>query len=289
MNNYFNHNGKIISADLPAIPATDHSYRYGDGLFETMKAIDGEICLANLHFERLFSGLKILKISVPVFFTQEKITNEIATLCKKNNCYEKARVRLSVSRGSGGLYDCDDRFSYILECWPLTPTIGKWNENGLVIDIFPDALKSIDVYSNLKSSSYLPYAMAALWAKENKLNEALLLNSANRICDATTANIFWIKNKKIYTTSLSEGCVAGVMRQHILDFRLRTLPAGRQVADLGLKLDETILTKDVLAAADEVFLTNAIHGIRWVKQCGGKMFTCEITQKIFSLLQQTNQ
>jgi branched-chain amino acid aminotransferase len=151
-----------------------------------------------------------------------------------------------------------------------------------VIDIFPDARKAMDAFSNLKSANYQPYVMAALWAKESKLNEALLLNAANHICDATTANIFWIKNKKIYTTSLSEGCVAGVMRRRILDFRIK-------IADLGFDLTESILEKEGLEMADEVFLTNAIHGIRWVKQCGEKIFTCEVTQKIFNLLQQTNQ
>jgi len=273
---------------MPVIPAADHSYRYGDGLFETMKFDEGKIRLAELHFNRLFSGLKILKIQPSKFFTPEKISGEITALCKKNNCGENARVRLSVSRGSGGVFDCDDRFSYLIECWPLSQAIDEWKENGLMIDIFQDARKSMDQFSNLKTANYLPYAMAALWAKENKLNEALLLNAANRICDATTANIFWVKGEMIFTPPLSEGCVAGVVRQGILDFRLRTLPAGRQVADLGLKLDETILTKDVLIAADEVFLTNAIHGIRWVRQCGEKEFSNVITQKIFSVLQQTN-
>jgi branched-chain amino acid aminotransferase len=275
MNNYFNHNGKIISADFPAIPAADHSYRYGDGLFETMKIIDGEICLADLHFERLFAGLKILKFQIPHFFTTEKITIEIKALCKKNNCYEKARVRLSVSRGSGGLYDCDNHFSYLIECWSLSPTIDKWNENGLVIDIFPDARKAMDAFSNLKSANYQPYVMAALWAKENKLNEALLLNAANHICDATTANIFWVKDEIIFTVPLFAGCVAGVIRRKIIESRS--------------DINETELASDDLLKADEVFLTNSIHGIRWIKQCREKTYTNKLAYEIYSALFQTNK
>lgn len=280
MNNYFNHNGKIIAADVPVIPASDHSYRYGDGLFETMKVIGGEISLANLHFDRLFSGLKILKIEPSVFFTREKIAGEITTLCKKNNCEKKARVRFSVSRGSGGLNDCDNHFSYLIECWPLSPAIDSWNENGLVIDIFPDARKPIDQFSNLKSANYLPYVMAAIWAKENKLNEALVLNAANRVCDATTANIFWVKEGEIFTPNLGEGCVAGVMRKHILDFILLK-------PTLGFQLKEAVCDEGEIFNADEIFLTNSIHGIRWVKQCGKKIYSNKVTSKIYFDLFQT--
>src|SRR6185503_427094 len=99
----------------------------------------------------------------------------------KNNCEKLARARLSVSRGSGGLYDCDNKFSYLIEC--RAPEEKGFTKNarlpggeGLIIDIYPDARKSIDIFSNLKSANYLPYVMASVWAKENKLDDALLLN-----------------------------------------------------------------------------------------------------------------
>lgn len=272
----------MLAADTPAISPADHSYRYGDGLFETMKVAGGEIRLADLHFDRLFSGLKILKIQPSVFFTPEKIAGEIVALCKKNNCEKKSRVRLSISRGSGGLYDCDNHFSYLIECWPLSPAIDDWNENGLVIDIYPDARKPIDQFSNLKSANYLPYVMAAIWAKENKLNEALVLNAANRICDATTANLFWVKDREIFTPNLGEGCVAGVMRKHILDFKLR-------IANFGFQLKDAACDEGDILTADEVFLTNSIYGIRWVKQCGTKTYSNKVTSEIYSELFQTNK
>ena len=59
--------------------------------------------------------------------------------------------------------------------------------------------------------------MAAIWAKENKLNDALILNQHDRICDSTIANVFWVKDNKIFTPPLNEGCVAGVMRKKILE------------------------------------------------------------------------
>ena len=273
MKKFINYNGSICEEGQAFLPTTDHSYRYGDGLFETMKLLKGDILFKELHFERLYSGLKILKFNPPALFTKQTIEDQVKELCKKNNCEDLSRIRLSVSRGSGGLYDCDNKFSYLVECWPLDQK--GFNENGLIIDIFPDARKSIDAFSNLKSANYLPYVMAAIWAKENNLNDALILNQHARICDSTIANVFWIKDNNIFTPPLNEGCVAGVMRKKILE-----LVAGNS----NHLVHEHILTEEILLQADEVFLTNAITGIRWVKECRGKIYNNTISSKIFTTL-----
>ena len=273
MKKYFNYNGRFFADDEIVLSKDDRSYRYGDGLFETMKLINGNILLEDHHFGRLFLGLDILKFNIPVLFTKEKIENEIKELSRKNECERSARIRLSVSRGNGGLYDCDNKFSYLIECWPLEQK--GFNENGLIIDVFPDARKSIDVFSNLKSANYLPYVMAAIWAKENKLNDALILNQHERICDSTIANVFWIKDNNIFTPPLNEGCVAGVMRKKILKLAMR---------NPDFPVQEHILTEDVLLQADEVFLTNATTGIRWVKECRSKIYKNTISSKIFAEL-----
>jgi len=268
-------NGNILEKSKAGLSADDHSYRYGDGLFETMKIVKGNILLEEYHFERLFSGLETLKFKTPAHFTKQKINEQVKELCKKNSNEESAKVRLSVSRGNGGLYDCDNKLSYLIEGWPLEQNHHVLNKNGLVIDVFPDAIKSIDKFANLKSANYLPYVMAAIWAKENKLNDALILNQHSRICDATIANIFWIKNKKIFTPPLNEGCVAGVMRKKILELT---------IGDSDRLVQEHILTEEILLQADEVFLTNATTGIRWVKECRGKIYKSTISSKIFSTL-----
>jgi branched-chain amino acid aminotransferase len=100
-------NGKIMAADEPALMASNRGYRYGDGLFETMKVVNGAILLLPLHFERFFNGLSLLKFEIPPLFTAEKLQQQILQLCKKNDCEKLGRVRLSVFRGNGGLYDED--------------------------------------------------------------------------------------------------------------------------------------------------------------------------------------
>jgi len=258
-------NGKILSDVKPALLVSNRGYRYGDGLFETIKVINGKIILESLHIERLFNSLQVLKFKIPRLFTVEKIRNEILALANKNRCSQLARVRLSVFRGHGGLYENDKEKEpqYVIECWPLNESVNGLNENGFVIDIYPIARKSADIFSNLKTANFLPYAMAAIYAKENKLNECLVLNTAGNIADATIANIFIVKDGTILTPALSEGCVNGVMRKYLV----------KELNKANQDVKESILTENDIKNADEIFLTNAINGIRWVKQFRDKVYS----------------
>lgn len=265
-------NGKIIPADEPVLLASNRGYRYGDGLFETMKVAEGKILLSDHHFERLFAGLALLQFEIPRLFLRQKTEDEILSLCKKNNCEGLARVRLSVFRGNGGLYDEDKELQYLIECWSLNESVNSLNENGLVIDVFPGAEKSCDKFSNLKSANFLPYSMAALYAKEKKLNDSLVLNTTGGIADSTIANLFIIKNAIVITPGLEEGCVNGVMRQYLLQ--------KMQAADCAVQ-EATLSVNDILVA-DEVFLTNAIHGIRWVRQFRDMSYSNVKTVEIYN-------
>lgn len=264
-------NGKIIAADKPVLLASNRSYRYGDGLFETMKIKEGKILLADYHFERLFSSLSLLKFEWPKLFTQEKLEEKILELCDKNKCNPLARVRLSVSRGNGGLYDEDKAAQYLIECWPLNESVNRLNENGLVIDIYTGAEKGRDEFSNIKSANFLPYSMAALFAKEIKVNDCLVLNAAGGIADSTIANIFLINGNIISTPSLYEGCINGVMRRHLI----------KQLKENGYELREEQLKLNNLEEAEEVFLTNAINGIRWVRQFRNKIYSNQRIAEIY--------
>jgi branched-chain amino acid aminotransferase len=263
-------NGKILKENESGLLVSNRGYRYGDGLFETMKIINGGIILASLHFERLFNGLQLLKFKIPELFTVEKLQEEVLSLAKKNKCEQLARVRLSVFRGHGSLYDNDKdkEPQYTVECWPLNESVNKLNENGFVIDVYPIARKSCDIFSNLKTANFLPYTMAALYAKENKLNDSLVLNTIGNIADATIANIFLIENDIITTPALSEGCVSGVIRKLILNS--------------GLQVKESVVTSEDVLKVDEVFLTNAINGVRWVKQFRDKTYTNLKTIEIYN-------
>jgi branched-chain amino acid aminotransferase len=274
MNQYLSYNGELLRDDKPLLRADNRGLRYGDGLFETIRFYEGQIHLQDYHFERLFSGLELLQFELPSYFGTSYLAAQILRLCQKNN-HPNARVRLMVVRGNGGLFDPENHFpNCIIQSMPLTAGGFSLNENGLTTGVYPGALKSMDTFANLKSNNYLPYIMAALYARQQQWNEALLQNSAGRICDATIANLFIIKKDKLYTPALSEGCVAGVMRRWIIEKLLLN----------GYHVEQSTITAGNVTEADEMFFTNSIQGIRWVQQCDKTTYTNRMVNIIYNEL-----
>jgi len=270
-----NFNGTILKADSPIITAQSRALRYGDGIFETMLLKKGRLLLAELHFRRLFEGMQTLRFSPPPSLTPALLKEQITGLCEKNGHEELARVRLMIFRGEGGLYEIENnRPNFIIESNALTPTLLQFNREGLQIDIFPEARKAMDQYSHLKSNNYLVYAMAAFFVKEKGLDDAIILNSAERICDSTIANIFCVKDRKLFTPALSEGSVAGVMRRYLLD----------QCREWGFSAEEISMDEKFLLDADEVFLTNAVRGLQWVRQFRDVRYENGVGEKIHGML-----
>lgn len=265
--------GEFLPADQPVHSASNRSYRYGYGLFETIKFADGKLLLRDYHFDRLFAGLKTLGIPVPSHFTADLLEQKITELCLRNQCAGLARVRLSLSGGSGGYSEGDDKLRYLIECQPLEAQQTLWNEKGLTLGIFPGARKAADNFSHLKTASFLPYIMAARHARENGLDDCLVLNAAGNIADSSRANIFLVTGNHIITPPLQEACVEGVMRRWLLD----CLRNSKKSPEL---LEKPVTPGDLLQAR-EIFLTNAISGIRWVRQCGETRYACDISRALF--------
>ncbi|MFZ1306664.1 MAG: aminotransferase class IV [Ferruginibacter sp.] len=276
---YLIFNGKLLKPESGIISANSRGLRFGDGLFETIKSINGQLEFIDEHFARLWKGLQVLQFTIPKQFTPDHLEQEIQTLLKKNGHSKLARVRLTVFRGDGGLFDAaDHKPNYLIQSWALPDETGSWNSNGLVLGIYTDVKKSCDILSNLKHNNFLPYALAALHAKKEKCNDAILLNTEGRLCDTSIANIFLIKDEVVYTPALAEGCIAGVMRRNLIE----------KLTAAGYKLVEGKVTVDELLDAEEVFLTNSIYNLRWVQSIGDKQYTNRQTQKIYAAFFSTN-
>jgi branched-chain amino acid aminotransferase len=267
---YINFNGRIIDSNEPIVAAQNRGLRYGDGIFETMKLKNGNLILSDEHFARLWKGMQLLQFDIPKLLSPEKFEAEILQLAAKNKL-SAARIRLTIIRSDGGIYDAKNNMpNYIIEAMALPKDNGPLNSNGLQLCIFNDAKKSIDTFSNLKTNNYLPYFMGAIFAKKQQCNDALIVNSDGNICDSTIANVFYIKDETIYTPALTQGCVAGVMRKFLID----------KIRILGFSVHESVVTKEDILHADEVFLSNSIYNIRWVAGIEHKSYSNNITWKI---------
>ena len=270
---YFIFNDKVLPEGTPVVGADNRGLRYGDGLFETMRLKNGSIFLLDYHIERLQSGIEKLRLKPPPHFTKEKIEKLVLQLAAKNND-KSCRVRLSLFRGDGGLFEIpNEPAGFCMQTFPLNDA-DHYNSNGLLLGYYHEAIKSIDEFSNLKHNSHLVYTMAAMYAKEQRLNDVLVQGSNGSYCDSSIANFFLVKDKLVITPHINDGPVAGVMRRYIL----KQLPA------MGYEVREESISMQLIEAADEMFLTNAIKPIRWVRQIGGKEFTNTASQEIFRKL-----
>lgn len=267
-----NRNGRFIENGNFVVSADNRGLRYGDGLFETMKFAKGRIALEAYHFERLLTGMNTLKIERPPLMTVDYLRDQVLRTLSRNKITGRARIRLMVFRGDGGLFEAGGQGGgWIIQVWPLEDE-DAINANGLLLGVYDEGRKSNDALANLKSNNYLVYVMAALHAKANRWNDCLVLNTQGRVCDSAIANLFWTRSGRIYTVPLSEGCIAGVMRRHLIDILLRQ----------EAPVIEQPVTLDELLQADELFLTNAVKGIRWVGELNGKTFDNQLSRRLFA-------
>lgn len=269
---YINLDGKIMQEHDASISINNRSFRYGDGCFETMKLQNAILQLPQLHFERLFESLSVLCFSKLQSFTPEKLHQQIIKLAEKNKHQDLARIRLTIFRGDGGLYDPENHQPhYLIQTWPLSSSYLEFNQNGLDLGEYTDFKKSADRFSNIKSNNFLGYAMAAIWAKQQKLNDAILLNTEGNVIETTIANIFIYQDGKLKTPALSEGPVAGVMRRFLIQFCKQN----------HIPIEEGVVKPEEVYAAQEVFLTNSISGIKWVKQIGNQFYKNKISNHLY--------
>ncbi len=270
---FLNYNGKIYKSDRLFISPNNRSFRYGDGCFETIKLLKGKIVLEDFHFERLFNSIEQLQFDKPEFLSRQHLKDQIVGLARMNVHDGSARVRLTMFGNDEGLHEAENHsLNYLIQTWKLNPVNNIFNETGLAINVYKDARKVCDKFSAIKSNNFLCYLMGALWAKKNKLNDSLLLNPCDRVADATIANVFIIKEGVIKTPALSEGCINGNMRRHLL----------KSIREENLPVEETKITIQDLLESSEIFLTNVIYGIRWVKSCGGTNYKMKMTKDLYN-------
>jgi branched-chain amino acid aminotransferase len=255
-------NGSMYAADTPLLTVQNSGYKYGDGVFETMKMVNGRLTLADLHFQRLFNSLKLLEISYA--FDASILQRHIETLCNQNACNELGRIRLSVFRDG-------EAAGFAIEATSVPTEVNSWNERGWNLGLFANATKTKDEISNLKTANFLPYVLAGRHAEKNNEDDAIVLNTEGLVCDTSRANIFLVKNGKLTTPALEQGCVAGVMRKYLIE-KLR------QTSNTVCETE--VHVQDILNS-DEVFISNAVFGMRWVKQFQNKEFGHSITQQLY--------
>jgi len=274
---YINYNGFLYMDDEKVFNVKNRAFKYGDALFESIRIIDGEPCYLEDHFIRLKKGMTVLKMrSANISFNELK--DQIAKLIEKNHINLGGRIRLTVFRSGNGLYTPENEGkSYVIEAAPYKDNNYLLNDKGLNIDVYNELRRHRNILSQIKTTNNIPHVLAGIYKKENDLDDCIILNDQGRIVEALSSNIFLYKNNNLYTPSLDEGCMDGIMRKQVLS-------AAKQ---MNINVFEGMLNGSMLLQADEMFLTNAIKGIQWVVSYRQKRYFNKATKEVLLNLNQS--
>lgn len=274
MRELVNINGEVVPGDKPVITLNNRAFHFGDGLFESMRVVDGKACFLDAHWARLTTGAALLQIELPAGLDRAGFERQINELVQRTG-HVSGRCRFTLYRSGGGYYRPETNAGdYTIELRALPEKHHTLNEHGLMVDIWQGMRKPINELSRHKTLNCQYYIMGALWAQQRGLDDCLLQNDRGNIIESSSGNLFIVSNGVLYTPSLTDGCLGGVMRAQIINLALAN----------GIKVYECSLNPQNLLAADELFFTNAVRGIQWVSTYRTKKYAHRLSAVLMELL-----
>ncbi|WP_298556723.1 aminotransferase class IV [uncultured Algibacter sp.] len=271
-----NFNGTLLE-DNTILSAQNRGYAYGDGLFETIKVVSDKILFWEDHYFRLMASMRIMRMEIPMNFTMEFLEAQIHETIKANELAKtSSRVKLQVHRNEGGFYTPNsNEISFIITIKPISEDFYLLNEAFYKVDLFKDYYISPSLLSTLKTNNKALNVIGSIYAKENNLDNCLLLNTSKNVVEALNGNVFLVKDNIIKTSPLTDGCLKGVMRTQLINI-IETLSE--------YKLVEDSISPFEIQKADEMFITNVITGIQPVSKYRKKMFGNEFSKLLLQKL-----
>jgi branched-chain amino acid aminotransferase len=234
-------NGKLLPSDEAFVSPFDHGFTVGDGVFETLKVVDGVPFALTRHLRRLRRSADVLGIVIDR--SDDELRAGLAELVTAAG-NDAGRVRITVTAGPGPLgSDRDDVPPTVVLAASAIP---PWPPVTEVVTVAWVRNERSPV-SGAKTTSYAENVRALMAAHELGATEALFANTVGRLCEGTGSNVFLVRDGKLLTPSLASGCLAGITRELVLE-----LGHGTEVDDL---------TMGDLVAADEAFLTSSTRDV----------------------------
>ncbi len=244
------------------IAVSDRGLQYGDGLFETMKVEDGKIRLWPLHWQRLSQGCE--RLAIPLI-EQAQLEAEMNKLIQQQaeNCFV---LKLIITRGSsarGYAFAEPLAPTRILACYPLPQYPPQYQQDGVCVRYCDTLLSENPLLAGLKHLNRLEQVMARNEWHNDDYQEGLMSTAAGHVVDGIMSNLFAVKDGKLFTPSLEQAGVAGVMRQHVIN-------CAKQA---GIAVYASCFSRSELEDADELFLSNSLFGIWPIRVIGKTRFT----------------
>jgi len=272
-----NLNGTILEKHKAAISISNRGLNYGDAIFETLRVSAGKIYFWEDHYFRLMASMRILRMEIPMSFTQEYLEKQILATIEANGTITAAyRVKILVWRQEGGLYSpAINEIDFSVQCSDLKNSFYLLSQDHYEVELFKDHYITSGLLSTLKTNNKIINVLGSIFAKENGYENCLLLNEKKQIVEALNGNIFLVKGDSIKTPPLKDGCLKGIMRKQILTI----------LADMhDYDVQEVSISPFELQKADEMFVTNVITGIQSITKYRKKQYTNTIAKELLGKL-----
>jgi len=241
-------NGRFLSEAEAVVPVNDRGFMYGDGLFETMRVVNGRPFRFAQHLERMTRGADFLKIKPP--FTPKELEKFAAQLIEQNKMPD-AILRVMLTRGPGerGYKFNGDSKPTVVMALHAAPSLENSVEWNLITSSF--RIPAADALSSFKTTSKLLYVMARAEAAEKGADEALLVNTNGEVAETASGNIFWIYHDKICTVPTGRGVLPGITRAIVLEI----------CQTMGFQTNKRVIKPEALRNSEGIFVTQSALGI----------------------------
>ena len=274
-----NFNGTTIENNSKKLPLENRGYMWGDALFETLKVVNSKILFWEDHYFRLMASMRILRMEIPMSFTMEFLETEILKTIEANNLNASTvKVRFNVDRGEGGEFlPTKKSINYSIETEKLEGDsyLIVETSNLYSVDLFKDYFTAPGLLNSLNTNNKIINVLGSIYAKENDLDNCLLLNTDKNLIGALNGNLFLVNDDKIKTPPILDGCINGIMRKQIMELIKNSH---------DFQIEEASISVFELQKADELFITNVIQGIKPVITYRKKNYGTKVSQDLLKRL-----
>lgn len=253
----------------------NRAFLYGDSVFETIKVVKNKILFWEEHYLRLMSSMRILKIEIPNTFTPEYLEDQIKKTNFSISKLFSGRVRLTIFRDGGGFYTPKSNEScFVIKSFENDKILFETEFKEYKVDIYKDYFIQSNLLSNLKTNNRLINVLGSIYAKNNGLENCILLNDQKLVAEFLNGNIFIVKENIVLTPPLGSGCLSGVMRNKIIE-SITGIPL--------IEVKEENFSAYEIISSQEIWVSNCISGIIPVTEYRNKQFGNSLARKVTDL------
>lgn len=227
--------GELIPAEAATVSVFDHGLTVGDGVFETIKAVEGQPFAVRRHLERLRRSAFGLGLRVP--YDDDELRGAMLAVLATHEL-PLARVRLTVTGGVAplGSERSDAGPTVVLAVGPMAEPAPS-----TAVCTVPWPRNERGAMAGIKTTSYAENVVALAYARDRGCSEAIFATTTGLLCEGTGSNVFAVVDGRLVTPPLTTGCLAGITRDLVLE-----------VTDA----EEADVSMAAFAAAEEVFITS---------------------------------